>query len=259
MLLIGAALSVVAEPPQRASARVASAAAASTELDSTARREHFVVRDGKKNLFFELTELVAMNDTQLDTVLLVWDHGTGLGVRFEARSDYEKKQAVVTAEELHGGSFLRVEFPLPHSGKTIREAIVEGRDNPKLDEAYDGSLTFVTNSVRITTLESQWRDEATARAWRTQLRSSLSPSFLETLERLRELVLGTHPAFNSAATVARRLYHADSGEWGRTSKLVMETAAPDCRFDAEMGYECSEEQLRRIRVAMEAGKPLIAY
>lgn len=224
----------------------------------TTRREHFVVRDSNNNVYFEITQIFTMTDVRKEGVVVVWDHGTGQGLRFRNVSDYENKQATITAEEINGGSFVRIEFDLPFTGRTVTEVIQESRTNPKVLETYNTPLTYVTNTVRRTTLESQWRDDFTARAWRSELRTSLAPAFLESIERLRDLALSTHPVFNAPGSVLKNLYfgHAEVSEHG---KLIVETAPPDCRFDADMGHECTDAQLKRVADAEKGGKPLTVY
>jgi hypothetical protein len=44
-----------------------------------------------------------------------------------------------------------------------------------------------------------------------------------------------------------------------TAPLTVETAAADCRFDAEMDHPCSDAQLQRVKKAQTAGQVLRTY
>lgn len=257
VLLVCGTCVVAADEPQRD----APPAPRSTKRPAVMSwRRHFVVRDPQKNVVYEVTDMFTFDRTRYYGALLIRDTATRQRMRITHESDYEKKQTTYTAEEMNVSSFVRLEFGMSHSGSTPDEALKEFHTNFDLQKTYDGAITYVTNTVRRTALESQWRDEYAARAWRTELRMSLAPSFLEFIDRLRELVLGPHSELTTAEILFRSLYHGTSDEWaGSGGTLVVEQAPPDCQFDADMGYECSEAQRKRIRERTKAGKPVTMY
>lgn len=222
-------------------------------------RHHFVLEDAKKNVLYEGTEITSLRDAQDENVVVLWDRGAGRGLRFQRSSDYEKNLSVYSVEELAGGSFFRFEMePAPFTGRTRDAVLKEARENPKLMEVPDPSLTLVTNTIRRTVLESQWNEEANARQWRTELRSSLSPSLLESLERLRGGALHTSALMGYTAVLLDFLYHGPvAGEGSAT--LTQTSVPPDCRFDADMGHPCDEAQAKRVKEAAQAGQVLLAY
>lgn len=221
------------------------------------RRQHHVVRDTNQNVYFELTEIVTTSEARNEKVVVLRDHGTGFGVRFIRLSEHETKKVTMRAEETNGGSFVSVQF-IPPAGMSTRETADEAEKNATVEESDERSMTFATNTVRRTALASQWRHEATSRLWRTELRSSLAPPFLESLERLRELAFRSDSPLGAFGSLLHPLYHGNSLKPG-AGKLLIEPASPDCRFDADMGYACSEAQVKRINDAEAAGKPLTDY
>lgn len=255
-LLIAAALPVLGDdpPPPR---RTAAIDKSNWHREKT-WRHHFVIEDAKKNVLYEGTEITTLHDADDENVVVLWDRDAGRGLRFRDRTDYEKNSTVVSVEELSGGSFLRLEMePTLFTGRTRDAVLKEARENPKLLEVPDSPLTLVTNTIRRTALESQWNDEANARQWRTELRSSLSPSLLESLERLRGGALQTSALKAYHGLLLLFLYHGPVGDDRAT--LTQTSAPPDCRFDADMGYPCDEAQAKRVRKAAEAGELLLAY
>jgi hypothetical protein len=179
------------------------------------------------------------------------------GLRFRHVTDAKTKLAMSLVEELDGTSFFRVEFEMPFEAKTIAAMLQEGRGNPKLFETSDTIITYVTNTSRRTLLESAWSDESRSREWKTEFRSSLPSSFLESLERLRgglvqDPLLGAY-----RETLLSCLYWGDGAS--DVASLKVTAADPNCRFDADMGQPCTEKQLHRIADAVKAGKSLPAY
>lgn len=250
VFLCGAMILSGQEPQSR---DTTASVAPKTPRDVTWRR-HFVVRDSTNNVFFELTEIATVAPKRQEVIIVAWDHGIGRGIRFKSLWDREEAVSSYSAEELSGGSFFRVEFNLPSEG-----AVVQMQQNMELWQNEDAQLTLVTNGVRRTILESQWRDEFNARAWRTQLRSSLAPSFLESLERLRNGALRQISVLGGFHDMLLQfLYYGNVNEPGPAA-LTVDSAPPDCRFDAEMGHACSEAQLKRVQDAFKAGKRLATY
>lgn len=233
----------------------------SVEAPLKERRHHFVARDHAGNVYFEGTEIVNMSGTVFENNVLLRDHSLGRGVHFRSFSDYESKEVIYSLTEAAGGSFLRVEFSLPYNAKTFSGVSKEARENPAAYEVAEAHVTFVTNSVRRTILESALTDRAVTWSLRSELRASLSPGLLETLERLREGMLGSSAVSGFHHILLTHLYWGMPPPEGQASTDALEVvpAPPDCRYDADMGKPCNERQLRKIAEAAKEGKILAAY
>jgi hypothetical protein len=193
-------------------------------------------------------------------VVLVWDQGTAAGLRFSSVNNFEKNHVSNSVEEIQGGSFFRIEFNMPLAAKTREEAMKEARAVMPALELDDAQLTFVTNSVRRTTYESGWRDENAARAWRTELRSSLSPTLVESLERLRNGFIQQYDALSLfRENLLSFIYWGGAEPRTGVAATHVIAAPPNCRFDSDMGVPCSERQERRVAKAIEEGKNLVSY
>lgn len=232
---------------------------ASPGLDKTKNwRRHFVARDKLNNIYFEVTDIHTISDVRQENVVVVWDRGIGRGVRFRRVAEFAEKLTSAAVEEMAGGSFFRLELALPFAGKTFPEIHEELQRNPKLFEVTDAPITLVTNTVRLTVFESRWRDAYTARAWRTELRSSLSPAFVESLERLRGGMLRAPTLAGFEATLLRFLYYGDD-VGAMVAAVQLLPAPPDCRFDADMGHPCTDAQQKSVAEAAKNGQALAAY
>jgi hypothetical protein len=204
--------------------------------------------------------MVSLTPTREDSTVLVWDQGTALGLRFAQEYDFVKKHVSLSVEEIEGGSFFRVEYDMPRAASTREEAMKEASGAMATLELDDAQLTFVTNSVRRTTYESAWGDEDAARAWRTEFRSSLSPSLVEGLERLRNGFVQQYSALDLFRENLLQFFYW-GGEQPRSGVGAIEVinSAPNCRFDSDMGAPCTDAQERRIAKAIKEGKLLLHY
>jgi hypothetical protein len=146
---------------------------------------------------------------------------------------------------------------MPFEANTVAAMLQEARDNPKLLEVSEATITYVMNTSRRTLLESAWMDESRSREWKTEFRSSLPSSFLESLERLRGGLVQDPLLGEYRETLLGCLYWGDGATDVAPLKVV--PADPNCRFDADMGQPCTEKELRRIADAIKAGKSLPVY
>jgi hypothetical protein len=218
-------------------------------------RRHFVASDKQGNIYYQATEIAAFSNTTDSTTLLVWDTGAARGLHFVRMSDFAKKLVTYRIEEPDGRAYISLEFPTQFVSTTREATLKEARENPVLYDTVDTPLTIATNSYRRTATESQWKDVVESRKWRSEARSSMSSTLLESLERLRGGMLSAPTVELFHSLLLRYIFHGSN----EVAPLTVTTAPPDCAFDAELDHPCSEAQLRRVKEAEKDGKLLELY
>jgi hypothetical protein len=148
-----------------------------------------------------------------------------------------------------------VQFPF--AAHTRDETITEARGKPG-GRSIALKLTIETPGIVLSMTEDEWKDHGKAREWRTQIRESLDPVFLESLERLRA-VFRADPRLQAFHDVLLEYVfhggHCDDG----AARIVVEPAPPDCEFDAAAGFPCREKQKERVAKAAKESRLIEVY
>jgi hypothetical protein len=218
-------------------------------------RRHFVLKTSRQDILYYGTEIIFLSHARSESTLLLWDQGAGRGLKLHNVTDFEAQETTYRVEETEGNAFLSMSFPLGFAARTLQETLKQGRENPLLYETIDPPTTFATNSYRRTALESQWRDAANLRMWRSEIRLSMAATLLEQLERLRDGAIAAPPLDGYAEIVLKPIFYGSID----AESLTEETAPADCRFDAEMDHPCSDAQRQRVKEAEKAGQVLRNY
>jgi hypothetical protein len=108
-------------------------------------------------------------------------------------------------------------------------------------------------NTRVSGIESHWRDPATARDWRVRIRQMITPLFLEQLEIADSSGLFSEPILSSLHDILMQfvLYRTSCDS---PANLHVAPAIPDCGFDKDFGFACSEDQLKRAEAAASEKK-----
>jgi len=218
-------------------------------------RRHFAVRETDTREAFPATEIVQLTkDHDTNVVAIQGDRATLLLLTRER--DYRRQDASYEIRDPRRKAFVRLSFELPFAARTRDETIAEARTRPQASKPL--ALTIETSGIVLSMSEGEWKDRAKSREWKTQIRESLDPAFLESLERMRG-VFRADPrlsAFNDSLLV----YVLHGGRCGDDSEhYSIESIAPDCEFDAGAGFPCREEQRERVTRAAKENRVIDTY
>lgn len=221
-------------------------------VPSTARhevRQHFTVTSPSGIDDAVLTRIQNLTEADDKTVVLI---RTAAGGHFIATHEwnYETQVSYSELRDERGGDFLRVSVTYPYATKTRSATLELAKKNPKLVSSDIPFEITAPGNSRLSGIESHWRDPITAREWRTRIRQMVSQSFLEELEIIDSSGMFSDPMLSSLHQFLLQfvLYRTSCDS---PSALRVAAAVPDCGFDKEFGFGCSDDQLTRAKAAGE--------
>ncbi|HEX9986234.1 MAG TPA: hypothetical protein VGF69_23440 [Thermoanaerobaculia bacterium] len=224
---------------------------AQTQRNQREWRQHFTIEYPPAKLAYRITKITEMPVESLTRELYLVEDGNGDRLLLTHVYDLAEQTVVYEVLDLETKEVVRATTHYPYKSATLRDTLDEARKAaPIPNEQLD--VTLELNGVLSTAKQSEWASGA-ARDARSSLRRAASSRFLERLERLRpisgsrgELTLF---CFSLLQLVLYEKECADSGG-------PLQPAAPDCSFDAEFPYPCSDQQKQKIATAKAAGKEL---
>ena len=145
-------------------------------------RRHFVAKTVNGSVLYTATDITRMTpDHDLNVVALLTDRKTSLILTRDR--DYREQDVIYEIRDPNRKAFVKVSFSFPFSARTREETIAESRSGKT--RVGEQKLTMETPGLVISMGEGDWRNPDKAREWRSEIRESLDPVFLESLERLR--------------------------------------------------------------------------
>jgi hypothetical protein len=218
-------------------------------------RRHFAAVTKKGAELYKLTVITELRKAEARHFVLIRD-SNGHDYLLSHVWDYSRQESLYELRDPGRKIFVRTTYAYPYKSRTREETLAEGKAHPEL--AKDLSLTIETPGTIRTAKESEWRDQEVAREWRSQIRESLDPDFLEALERMRGGLFHGEPTMDMFCSIVMQfvLHGADCEN---TDFLELHTAPPDCLFDASFGYACSDRQKERVANGESEKKLLDTY
>lgn len=215
-------------------------------------RRHLAVHGQNPVDDFEITEIQRLSEPDDITVVLI---RTSDGDELIAKHEwnYEKQISYREIRDLRSDEFLRVTTTYSYSTRTRTATLQQARKSPQsIAQDAPFEITGPGNS-RLSGIYSHWGDPVTAREWRTRIRQMISPAFLEKLERVDSTGLFSEPILSALHELVMQylLYRTSCDS---TANLRVDAAVPDCGFDKNFGYPCSEDQEKRAAAAIKAKK-----
>jgi hypothetical protein len=234
-------------------------AAVAQDLPAKTWRRHTSVRDSEQQVLFVITEIVHVDPRHSETTVLIEDDTLHERFIYHRDFDLKKKRSLAEFGDDGGKKFIRrtYDVDLPVSENTIPTMLNEWHENPKILDLVAPVLTFEAPSFSVKITETELKDAKRKRAFVAQLRETLEPHFLESLELMRygglRVSNAAGPFFND---LGGDLFHGDCPQ-PQDAHEVEEP--PDCGFDKAFGFPCSDAQVEKIAAAKRDGKPLRAY
>ncbi|HEX9983503.1 MAG TPA: hypothetical protein VGF69_09575 [Thermoanaerobaculia bacterium] len=223
---------------------------AQTQRYQPERRQHFLVEYKPAKLAYRVTKISQRpNETETRDFYLVED-STGDRLLLTDRRDFLKQTSEHEVLDLSTKELLRSVVQYPYKSATLRETLEELRNGPKHDDSTF-MLTMELNGVSATAKLGAW-SSGTERDALSSLRRSATAQFIERVERLRPLIGRGELAMFCVSLFEFFLYQQSCGG----ASAPFQPAVPDCDFDAEFDFPCSDQQKQKISAAKIDGKDL---
>jgi hypothetical protein len=199
-------------------------------------RRHTSVRDADQETLFLITEIMHVDPERTENTVLIEDETQHERFIYRTGFDPVKKRSLIEFSDDSGKKFIR--------------------------RSYDAGLaapvmTFEAPSFSLKVTEAEVRLPKSRRALTSQIRETLEPHFLESLELMR---FGGLRASNAASsfydTLGDVVFH---GECAPPENAHEVEEPPDCGFDKAFGFPCSDAQLETIAQAKRDGRTLRSY
>lgn len=222
-------------------------------------RQHFEVTDNNEKpvVRYVVTHIFALHGSTEDRdVFLVRDVINGDRLRLRVTMDYLNQLKIREIVDLETKEYARTTARMPYKTASRDQTIAEMRRARAAGKLGPWPVEFTLNAVTVQgTYEhaptEAWRDD------RSMLRGAASSAFLERLERLRPLVAleSSEPLSSMCMAMMRWFVYEESC----ATDSIVRPLKPDCAYDAEFGFPCSEQQKQRIRTAADEGRVLRRY
>lgn len=210
----------------------------------TESRTHLVFTDKAGKKLGEATR-VLRETLAVDRDSLLYRSADGDPLVLEEVLSYATRSTENSIRNVKGDARVTVRYKMPFTGRTRDEVLAEARQHPELWGTNSEQAEIITNggSFRISD------DEFTAPAeLRKKLRQVIPFDLLETIERT------TSTLFSTEAAMILRLQIVDlvvyRSQCGAEPATVTQSV-PDCDFDKQFGFPCSDKQLARVRQARQ--------
>ena len=206
-------------------------------------RQHYAIVSPGGLDDYSVTSIVRSSAARQEAIVLI-ENARGEQFRVLRSSDFEKHRAAYEIRDPVHNESVRLEFVMPMSAKTLSGIVDEAHRNPQIMDAEVPLEIYVSGNRAVSGLSGQWKDPAVERQWRAQLRQMITPSFLEHIEVMQTSGLFALPMLEGIDFMLANhlLYRAGCGS---AAPLRAAPAAPDCAFDAHMGFACSDRQRER--------------
>ncbi|MEA2570738.1 MAG: hypothetical protein QOI24_2739 [Acidobacteriota bacterium] len=206
------------------------------ELPQRTLRRHTSVRDADQQTLFLITEIMHVDPERTENTVLIEDETQHERFIYRSGFDPVKKRSLIEFSEDSGKQFIRrvydVDFATP-------------------------VMTFEAPSFSLRVTGADLKQPKSRRALTSQIRETLEPHFLESLELMRFGGLRTSNAASSFYdTLGTVLFH---GECAPPENAHEVEEPPDCGFDKAFGFPCSDAQLETIARSKRDGRTLRAY
>jgi hypothetical protein len=201
-------------------------------------REHGELHDAGSHVYtFTTVTRVDAEVTRGEQFVLLRDERTNERWILHSVEDYARKQLIHEISDVKGETYLRITQPL----EPILDLTAEA--NRERVRKFDKQpVRIETQGATRTASKSEWEQPENKRAWRSELRRSMSFDLIEAIERLR-IVRFTNPIGIYYSSLMVHVLYDGKGDEG---PVTVERPDADCAFDASFGFRCTKAQLEGL-------------
>jgi hypothetical protein len=218
-------------------------------------RRHLELRGAQGALLYEYTIISSLSEAGTSEIILLRDPGHG-DVLLEHVFSVEKHRSASRISDVKGHTFIEASMESPLTSKTLTDTFKEAHAQPELFKT-PVPVTITTRGGEWRMSETELKDDQAVRRLRHEIRPTVDVYLLEAMERMRGTFFQTVNGVSYSFFVGQLLLYGPADEMNLNAGEVPQP--PACDFDKSFGYPCSSEQLKRVKAAAEAGKPLEVY
>ena len=216
------------------------------------RRHYKITSSGQKaTVLYNVTEILSTDAKSTNLRLYLLQDSNGDRLVLTETADPRRNEITREIRDLATNEYVR--STVSHSDAVRKDVAVERQVDPaatpQVQPGEDSvPLQVELNGIGVLTT----RKEALSREWResrSKLRRAAGPAFMERLERMRGIPASAEILSGFCEHVLRFVLYNDEC----TSKLTVAPAAPDCDFDAQFRYPCTDAQKKAIKRMPKVG------
>jgi hypothetical protein len=201
------------------------------------RRRHYRITSASPEspVLYNVTEIVSANARSPGRRLYLLQDSNGDRLVLTETVDPRRDEMTREIRDLGTNEYVR--STVPHAGKA---ALDPGEESARLRVELNGVVVLTT------------RKEASSREWRetrSKLRRAAGPAFLERLERMRGIPASAAILSGFCEQLLRFVLYNEEC----TAKWVVAPARPDCDFDAQFRYPCSDARKKAVKGMTRSG------
>jgi hypothetical protein len=213
-----------------------------TETNET--RTHHVLTDETGKKIGDATR-VLRTSLAIDREYLLYRAVDGDQLVLEEVMSYMTQSTENAIRNIKGDARVAVRYKLPFTGKTRDEIFAEARRNPELWSTNPEQAEIITNGGSFRITDDEFNSPA---GLKKRLRQVVPFDLLETIERATSTVLATEFATIVRLQIVDLLVYRSqcAGQAPAVAQSI-----PDCDFDRQFGFPCSEKQAARVKKARQ--------
>lgn len=186
-----------------------------------------------------------------DGFSVIYESSEGETLVLEHGWNYAAKTANLSIRNAKGDAWVAASYELPFASRTRASALAEG---PEVFKLMSRELEYKTNGGKWRVTEAELVGAGRVEMAK-KLRSSMPFDLLELIERNVDGAF----ALKDLRDVQRVLLTFLLYRPRCVQPAVATASIPDCDFDARLGFPCSDDQLAKVKEAVESKDPLETY
>lgn len=221
-------------------------------------RRHWVAVRSDATKLYEVVEVKKLSEAVDHDTYAVRDWRGDPWI-IERVMDYERHTVTHEVRDPKTGLFVRLSYKLVAEGKTKTEFLLYFHDHDTAGPNDDVVIAVETPRSSATGLESEWKNREKSDDWRSELRAPLPTGFVDAIERMRDTLAPLDLGMQSLTAIAANVTFGATCDATPAAYAKRIDLDPDCAFDKDMGFACSDKQLQRVLKAAREGRKLIMY
>ena len=223
-------------------------AASTFARPATEQRQRFRVTLGSSA--FTVTRIDSIGEALTTHTAIILDESSGKTYRLQSIRNFAAQTGEYRMTDLASNAWVSARFDIPMEGRTLETTANESRKQAKSGRTLKLRLATAGASQELD--EMLWRMPNASASSRNLVKSTLSPDFIRTAERVHAIA-----SVPQLEEFCMELLTPLLGEMCRpTGALRLATLPPDCAFDAKGGHPCSATQTQKAAAVLAKGRGL---